>query len=103
MTQNIKGVVAGKTYVILNGMKEISPISHYVETHKDEFGKKIKIKHAFFVIDYGGESIRFERERKDHIKPRRDINNTHCLEIYVDETLSDLRNRLISELLKIKR
>ncbi len=99
ITKEVKGIVADKTFVILNGVEEISPVSYYIEIVKDEKGVKHKKKHNYFEINRGDETIRFERLRDD-LRPHRDTNYPHTLIVYTDTPIHEAREKVISTLLK---
>lgn len=91
----MKGVVADKTFVILDSAVAISPINHYIEIVKDESGRKFKKKHTFFNVLFKGEEvIRFERLR-DGLKPNRDTNYPHTLIVYSDISITEMRENIV--------
>lgn len=97
-TQTIKGIATSDTFVMLNGVTGISGVDYYIETLKDEYGKKYKKKHAFFNILYkGGATIRFERLREG-VKTHTDSNDWSSIIVYVDETLTSVRDKIIAQL-----
>ncbi len=92
----VKGIVADKTYIILNGATEISDVLYYTETYKDSNGKKRKKMHSYFDVQFGEYStIRFERLR-DGLKPHMDDTYAHTLIVYANDSLHKVRENIIS-------
>jgi len=97
MTQlKLNGIAVNKTFVILNGVTAISQVASYEETYKDDNGKKHKKRHTYFNLEFGSETIRFERVRAGKDEARKE--NQHTLVIYTDEALVKLRENILLKL-----
>jgi len=101
-TYQVKGIVADKTYVILNGATSISDILYYTEIVKDEEGKRYKRSQPYFELEFGGYfKLRFEMLRGT-LKPHMAEGEGHTYIVYVDEPLEKSRKRII-QMFKTKK
>lgn len=102
-TNAVVGVVADKTFIMLNGAKAVTDVSYYNETIKDSNGKKHHKRHSYFNVLFGDgheySLIRFERLRNG-LKPHRDIFLGNSLVVYVDEPVPEARIKVLKEIMK---
>lgn len=95
-TLTLNGISVHKTFVVLNGVTGISPVSSYEEKYKDENGKKRVKRHTYFNLEFGTETTRFERIREEKEEARKE--NQHTLVIYTNEPLAKLREKILAKL-----
>lgn len=91
-----KGIVADKTFVILNGATAISEVEYYTEIYKDSNGKKKRKMHSCLYVEFGEYSkIRFERLREG-VRQHMSSNDAHTYVLYTKDSLHKLREDIIS-------